>query len=157
MSSNVHRERSQVSEQNSEDQELSSVAEMQALVHEAADHTAPSSNWKDRVHAAARCFGLDWGRAKAFYYQDARRVDAKEMDDARRAIRKLRAAAQQRAATEHLAWLRSTVELHRESGEGMDSGTLDAIERFIGRIGDEDSAVVGVAAEDEDQSIGWGE
>lgn len=143
-----------MSEFHSEDEELSSLTEMQSLVHEAADYAAPTGNWKDRVHAAARAFGFEWGRAKAFYYRDARRVEAKEMDDARKAIRRLRADATRRQAAQHVAWLRSTLELHRQSGSGMDGKSLDELERVLGLIGDPDGAVVAVAAEDEDQSLG---
>lgn len=144
-----------MSELHSEDQELSSVAEMHALVHEAADYTASSQNWKDRVQAAARAFGLDWGRAKAFYYRDARRVDAKEMDDARRAIERLRRERERREAAEHIAWLRTTIEQHRARGSGMDSRSLletqralDEVERLIGAQGNTVGTVAVSAASD---------
>lgn len=144
-----------MSEQCSEGCELSSQAEMQALVHEAADLAAPTGNWKDRVQAAARALGFSWARTKAFYYQDARQVNAEEMDRARARIRELKRAAERTRAADHIAWLRSTLERHRETGEGMDGQTLDALEHLVRQARAVGGPVV-VAAEDQDQSVNWG-
>ncbi len=141
----------------SEDSKLSSLAEMQSLVHEAANYTASSDNWKDRVQAAARAFGFGWSRTKDLYYQDARRIDAEEMDHARKVVRKLNEDRKRREAAEHVAWLRRTVQSLREDGRQLDGDSLDVLERLAGVVGAEGSAVVAMAAEDEDQSIGWGQ
>src|SRR6185312_10430516 len=69
------REDSELSELRSARPEMSSVAEMHDLVVEAAG-TSPASNWKERVHAAARILDLPFGRAKRHYYGEARRVEA---------------------------------------------------------------------------------
>ncbi len=151
------------SEQRSEDCKLSSSIEMQQLVHEVADHTAPSGNWKDRVQAAARALGFEWSRTKAFYYQDARRIDSEEMDHARAVARKLKAEQRRRAAAEHVEWLRATVQSLRADGRQLDSDSLDVLERLAGVVGAEDCALVAMGAEtpaeydaDADQSEGWG-
>jgi hypothetical protein len=120
---------------------MSSVGEMHCLVHEAADYTAPTRNWKDRVHAAARAFDLGWERARAFYYRDARRVDAEEMDRARRAIRRLREQARERKNAEHLAWLNSTLAHLRASDPDFHREQIDGLEQVLSRVGALDSAV----------------
>lgn len=145
-----------MSEQRSEDSEMSSSIEMQALVHQAADFSATSGNWKDRVQAAARALGFEWSRTKAFYYQDARRVDAKEMDHARAVVRKLANEQRRRAAAEHVEWLRSAVQSLRADGRQLDSDSLDVLERLAGVVGDEGGAMVAMAVEDENQAIHWG-
>lgn len=132
----------------SEDSEMSSLVEMQNLVHEAADYTAHSDNWKDRVQAAARAFGFGWSRTKDLYYQDARRVNAEEMDRARKVVRRLKNERQRREAAEHVAWLRRTVKSLRAGGAELDGGSLDALERLAGVVGAEGGAVVAMATED---------
>lgn len=124
---------------------MSSLAEMNTLVHEAADIASDSRNWKDRVTAAARAFGFGWERTKAFYYQTARRVEAGEMDDARQAVRRLRDLDRRRKAAEHVEWLRRTVECLREDGRQLDSNSLDVLERLVGVVGADGGAVVAVA------------
>lgn len=109
---------------------MSSVAEMSALVREAADY-APSPNWKDRVHAAARVLRLPFGRAKRLYYGEARRVDAEEMDNARAAIRAVREAARRRRDNDHLLWLESEIARHRASGEELRGPHVDGLEHFL--------------------------
>lgn len=149
------RKDSEMSEQHSEDGEMSSLAEMQSLVHEAANYTATSDNWKDRVQAAARALGFGWSRTKDLYYQDARRINSEEMDHARRIVRTLKLEQQRREAAGHVAWLRRTVECLREDGGQLDSDSLDVLERLAGVMGAEGGAVVAVAAEDQDQSLNW--
>lgn len=114
---------------------MSSVAEMSALAHEAADHTALTSNWKDRVHAAARVLQLSFGRAKRLYFREARRVEAGEMDVARAAIEELREAALRRKAADHVNWLRSTVEHLRQTDEEFHQFDVDGFERALSRVG----------------------
>ncbi|UJW87916.1 hypothetical protein [Devosia sp. SL43] len=139
---------------------MSSLAEMKGLVHQAADFTSPSDNWKDRVQAAARALGFGWSRTKDLYYQDARRIDAEEMDHARKIVGKLKQDRQRREAAEHVAWLRRTVQSLRADGRQLDGDSLDVLERLAGVVGAEGSALVAmapeVAAEDFDQSQGWG-
>lgn len=118
----------------SQQPELSSLDEMSGLVREVADHAAPSTNWKDRVRAAARVLSLTPARAKALYYREARRVEAGEMDRARAATARFRAARQRARELEHLAWLREQV-------AGMDGIDVDAVQRLLGGDGDEAGAV----------------
>ena len=119
---------------------MSSVAEMSALVREVADYSAPSTNWKERVHAASRVLKLPFGRAKAHYYGEARRVDAEEMDRARAAAEELREAKLRRRSAEHLQWLNATVEHLRQTDEEFHSVDLVGLERAIARLGSLDSA-----------------
>jgi hypothetical protein len=144
----------------SEDSKLSSAVEMQTLVHQAADFTSPSGNWKDRVQAAARALGFGWSRTKDLYYQDARRIDAEEMDRARQVVRKLKDEQRQREAARHVAWLNRTLEYAVSQGADVDRSDLAAVERVLSRIGALDSALgnPGFTDADErtDQSQGWG-
>lgn len=75
-----------MSEQSSEDvdQNMSSVAEMTSLLRAVAAPTDPGEGVKAAIGRAARRLGLPWGRAKRLWYGEARRVDAWEMDAARR-------------------------------------------------------------------------
>jgi len=141
----IHQKDFEVSELNLEVGKLSSLAEMRALVHEVADFAAPSDNWKDRVQAAARAIGLEWERAKSFYYKTARRVDSGEMDNARAAVKRLRIANERREAARHVEWLRRTVEHLREDGGQFDSESLDVLERLAGVVGAGGGAVVAMA------------
>lgn len=139
---------------------MSSVAEMQALAHEAADLTAISSNWKDRVRAAAKVFNLSFGRAKRLYFSEARRVEVEEMDFARNAIEELREAELRRQSSVHIEWLRRTVEQVRAAGEELDGFDVDGLERALSRAGASHRAMGrGAASEfdaDIDQRNGWG-
>lgn len=132
---------SQVSELRSKRPEVSSEAEMSSLVHEVANYLAPSTNWKERVRAAARALNLPFGRAKAHYYREARRVDAEEMDVARAKAEELREASIRRKAAEHLSWLNSTVEHLRQTDEEFHSFDVAGLERAIARLGAQGSAV----------------
>lgn len=116
-----------MSEYRSKGAELSSSAEMTALVREVADFSAPSPNWKDRVNAAARVLHLPFGRVKAHYYGEARRVDAGEMDRAREAANELREARRLAREREHLAWLECEIARHRASGEELRGPHVDAL------------------------------
>lgn len=131
----------------SEDSKLSSLVEMQSLVHQAADMTAMSSNWKDRVQAAARALGFGWSRTKDLYYQDARRIAAEEMDHARQVVQRLKEERERREAAEHVAWLQRTIQSLRASGEELDGGSLDALERLAGVVSAESRALVAMASQ----------
>ena len=114
---------------------MSSVAEMSSLVREAAAFGAPaSSNWKERVRAAARVLSIPFGRAKRHYYGEARRVDAEEMDRARAAIRELREAKRRQREQDHLAWLECELGRLRASGEEFHGAHVDGLEHFL-RVG----------------------
>lgn len=141
MTMNLARKDLDVSETHSKDDEMSSVNEMHCLVHEAANFAAPTGNWKDRVQAASRAFGLGWERAKAFYYRDARRVDAEEMDRARRAIAKLRAEARDRKNAEHLAWLNRSLAHLQASDPEFFGQDISRLERALAGVGALDGAV----------------
>jgi hypothetical protein len=137
----VTQRNSQLSEQRSKGAEMSSVAEMSSLVREVADFAAPSPNWKDRVNAAARVLQLPFGRAKAHYYGEARRVDAEEMDRAREAAEQLREAKLRRKAAEHLAWLNTSIEHLRSVDPEFHSLDVAGLERAVARLGAQCGAV----------------
>ena len=149
-----------MSEQHSAEAKLSSVAEISALAHEAADLTAGSGNWKDRVRAAARAFGMSFGRAKRVYFKEVRRVDAEEMDVARAAVEQLREAALQRQSVGHIAWLRATVEHLRQTDEEFHRFDVDGLERAISRASAPRRALGRPSSSefdaDFDQRNGWG-
>lgn len=142
MTGNLERKDLDVFEHHSKDSEMSSVGEMSCMVHEVADYAAPAGNWKERVGAAARFFGFGWERTKAFYYRDARRVEAEEMDHARREIARLRAEARSRRDAEHLAWLREQIDRHRASGEELRGPHILALEHVLRMAGDMAGTVV---------------
>ena len=127
---------------------MSSVAEMSAMAHEAADHAALSTNWKDRVQAAARVLDLTFGRAKRFYFGEARRVEAMEMDRARAAIEELREVELRRKAAGHIAWLQSTVEHLRASDPEFHQFDVAGLERALARLGAPGGAVGSSGAAD---------
>jgi hypothetical protein len=122
---------------------MSSAAEMSALVREVADYGASSTNWKERVNAASRVLKLPFGRAKAHYYGEARRVDAEEMDRARAAARDLREQRRLARENEHLAWLECELARLRASGEDFHGPHMDGLEHFLrlARGGDSTVAV----------------
>ena len=122
-----------MSEFPSEKSKMSAVAEMAMLCREAADSRAPAGNWKQRVSAVARTFGVGWSRAKDFYYATARRVDAEEMDRARAAIRELRA---RRQATELRTSFRVVANRLRQIDPDFYGDTIAALERVALPAGD---------------------
>lgn len=128
---------------------MSSVAEMSSLVREVADFAAPSPNWKDRVNAAARVLGLPFGRVKAHYYGEARRVEAEEMDRARAAARELREQRRIAKEHEHLAWLECEIARHRAAGTDFHGAHGDALQHFL-RVARGDAGTVAVPATDAD-------
>lgn len=117
-----------------------SSAEMYSHVVEAAS-SAPSMNWKDRVHAAARVLGLPFARAKAFYYREDRRITAEEMDRARARIQQFREQRLREQAELHIAWLNSTVEHLRANGEELAGFDVSGLERALARTGTPNGAV----------------
>lgn len=119
---------------------------MSSLVHEVANYLAPSTNWKERVRAAARALKLPFGRTKAHYYREARRVDAEEMDRARAKATELREASIRRKAAEHMAWLNSTVEHLRAVDPEFHSFDVDGLERAVARLGALGGAVADTGA-----------
>jgi hypothetical protein len=127
---------------------MSSVAEMSSLVREAAAY-APSSNWKDRVHAAARALSIPFGRAKRHYYGEARRVEAEEMDRARAAIRELRAAKRQQREQDHLVWLECEIARHRASGEELRGPHVDGLEHLL-RLARAENGALAIPDDDAD-------
>lgn len=131
-----------------------SSAEMYSHVVEAAS-SAPSPNWKDRVHAAARVLGLPFPRAKAFYYREERRITAEEMDRARVRIQQFREQRLRREAEQHIAWLSATVEQLRQGGEELAGFDIPRLERALALAGTSDGAVGDLATEDHDQSKEW--
>ena len=130
-----------MSELRSKEPEMTSEAEMTALVHEVANYAAPSTNWKERVRAASRVLKLPFGRAKAHYYREARRVDAEEMDRARAAAEELREASIRRKAAEHMAWLNSTIEHLRTVDPEFHSLNVAGLERAVARLGSQCGAL----------------
>lgn len=129
----VTRKANPVQEHRSGKTEMSS-AEMYSYAFEAAQ-SAPTDNWKDRVHAAARVLNLPFARAKAFYYREPRRVTAEEMDYARQAIRALRDERRQRKAAELVANLNRTVAYLRATDPDGYSADIAALEHTLSRAG----------------------
>lgn len=113
---------------------MSSAVEMTSLVMEAAD-SAPSTNWKDRVHAAARLLNLPFARAKAFYYREPRRVTAEEMDHARDAVRALREQRARAKADELVSNLNRTVAYLRATDPDLYRDEIAGLERTLDRAG----------------------
>jgi hypothetical protein len=113
---------------------MSSVAEMSALVREVAEYSAESSNWKERVQAAARALRMPFGRAKRHYYGEARRVDAEEMDRARETVGRLR-------ATEHIRNLNRTAAYLRSVDPDLYGPAIAGIERSLAAAGVLDRAM----------------
>jgi hypothetical protein len=130
---------------------MTSEAEMTSLVHEVANYAAPSSNWKERVRAAARVLKLPFSRVKAHYYREARRVDAEEMDRARVAAEQLREDSIRRKAAEHLAWLNSTIEHLRTVDPEFHSVDVDGLERAVARLGSRCGAMADPGSTDSDR------
>lgn len=149
MTETVTRKANPVQEQRSGKQEMSS-AEMYSHVLDAAS-SAPSMNWKDRVHAAARVLGLPFARAKAFYYREDRRVTAEEMDLARQRIQQHREDRLHASHQEHLAWLYDTISQLHAAGEDVAGFEVDRLERAVARLG-ADRRAVGHARTDADAS-----
>jgi hypothetical protein len=154
MSETVTRKAKLVHEQRSCEQEMSSALEMASMVQEAAD-AARTSNWKDRVHAAARILGLPFARAKALYYGEYRRLTAEEMDLARLRIQQHREDRLHETHQQHLAWLYDTVAHLHEAGEDVAGFDVGRLERAVARLG-ADHRALGYQPEDEDQSREWG-
>jgi hypothetical protein len=155
MWSTVTRKDRSVSEQRSCEQEMSSALEMTSMVQEAAD-AARTSNWKDRVHAAARILGLPFSRAKAFYYREDRRVTAEEMDLARQRIQQHREDRLHASHQEHLTWLYDTISQLHAAGEDVGGFEVDRLERAVARLGAGRRSVGNPPdAEDHDQSREW--
>lgn len=130
---------------------MTSEAEMTSLVHEVANYAAPSSNWKERVRAAARVLKLPFNRAKAHYYREARRVDAEEMDRARAVAEELREARLRQKAAQHVAWLSATVEHLRQTDEEFHGVDIAGLERAIARLGSQCGPVADPASADPSQ------
>jgi hypothetical protein len=144
-----------VQEQRSYEQEMSSALEMTSMVQEAAD-AARTSNWKDRVQAAARILGLPFSRAKAHYYGEYRRVTAEEMDLARQRIQQHREDKLHETHQQHLAWLYDTISQLHEAGEDVAGFEVDRLERAIARLGADHRALGYQPEEEHDQSREWG-
>lgn len=121
-----------------EEREMSSVSELQMIAREVADYSAPSGGWKVRVRAVAHTLGLDWGRAKGAYYGQIKRVDAEEMDRARKRLQEIRART---AAREQARQFAATVAYLRSSDEDFHSDTIALLERAIDATGLHDSAM----------------
>jgi len=132
---------------------MSSVAEMSALVHEAADHSSPSGNWKDRVQAAARVLRMPFGRAKRHYYQEVRRVDAEEMDRARREIKRLRDQAELRKNSEHVEWVGRTLAYLETSDPELYRPEIAALERTLHAVGSPGGAMAVSRETSEDEAM----
>lgn len=130
-----------VAKQRFEDRQLSSVAEMHCLVHEAADLTAGRQGWKERVRSAAAVFGFDWSRTRGFCFKTARRVEAQEMDVARRRIAELREAAERQQISEHLDWLGRTLAHLRQVDPDFYREEIGSLERALHGLGASDRAV----------------
>lgn len=104
------------------------IQQMQRWSSEVADLTARSTNMKDRISAVAKAFGVEWGRAKSFYYGNVRRVDGFEKDAARAAVAALRA---QHAEQELAKSLNITANHLERLDAGFYRGTITQLRNAI--------------------------
>lgn len=125
----------------SEEREMSSVAELQMIAREVADFSAPSGGWKVRVRAVAHALGLEWGRAKGAYYGQIMRVDAEEMDRARKRLREIRARV---AAREQARQFSATAAYLRQVDPDFHRHTIAHLEHAVFSAGD----VAGIGTEE---------
>jgi hypothetical protein len=142
------------------------VAEMQELCEYISASRSKSTNIQAMTSALHKAFNpnlrrgderISWNRCYEFLKAKARLVQSWEKDLARAEAKAIRAAERERKTTEHIEWLRSIHERAAETGADMDRADLAVVERVLTRIGALDSAVGSPrAAEDEDQSKGWG-
>jgi hypothetical protein len=95
-----------MSERSSEKSEMSALSEASELIQEVA---GPAGSVKERIRRASRFLGFNYERAKSVWYQEARRIDAREMDSLREAARKLRQEDLERVAGEELRRLREEI------------------------------------------------
>lgn len=107
---------------------MSSVAEASTLLKRLVADEPTGTKIKGLIDAAAKKVGWKFSRTKDVWYEDARRIDAHEMDRLRDVIAKREADALKK----QLAGLRSKLaatdpKLHRP--------TIDALERALRRMG----------------------
>jgi hypothetical protein len=110
----------------SEFREMSDVAYAAELIRKVEDRRHMSV--KEWIAVTARRLGWPYSRAKAVWYEDARRIDAKEMDALRSAIRarETRILANDfRTQVDRIARLKAALavvdeEFHREQILGME-------------------------------------
>lgn len=84
---------------------------MRGLARSYADCVAVSSNFKARITAVARGFGVTWSRARGIYFGDARKIEAWEYRQAKRALELER--QRQEAREIHRQFLRTADHLER--------------------------------------------
>lgn len=127
-----------MSEKRSEYSEMSDVAYAADLIRQIEPRRNMSV--KEWIVVTARRLGWSYSRAKAVWYGDARRIDAREMDALRAAVRarETRSLAHDyRSQVDRIARLKAALavvdeEFHREQILGM--------ERSLGGRGDVDRA-----------------
>jgi hypothetical protein len=82
---NIGQRDSEMSEKRSENLEtgksiMGSVSEAAILIRRIAEPRPVGDSVKSAIRRAAHRLGWHWGRAKSVWYQEARRIDAHEMD-----------------------------------------------------------------------------
>lgn len=115
---------SEMSEKRSERSEMSSVSEASLLIRRVAEPRPIGDSVKAAIRRAAQRLGFSFSRTKDIWYQDARRIDAHEMD----ALRGL---------AERYANIATTL---RHQDEDFYRTQADALEYFANRLGGVDSA-----------------
>lgn len=108
-----------MSEFSSERSEMSSVAEASLLVRKVAEPRPVGDKVKSAIRRAAQRLGWPFSRTKDIWYEDARRIDAHEMD----ALRGL---------AERYANIAATL---RYQDEDFHRTQADALEYFANRLG----------------------
>ena len=108
-----------MSENRSEKSEMSSVAEASVLIRKVAEPRPIGDSVKAAIRRAAKALGFNFSRAKDIWYEDARRIDAHEMD----ALRGL---------AERYANIATTL---RYQDEDFHRTQADALEYFANRLG----------------------
>src|SRR5215813_8904428 len=124
----MERGASEMSESLSESTEMSSVAEASCLIRRVAGPREVGDSVKALIRRASRRLGWQFSRTKDVWYQDARRIDAEEMDR----LRDEAARVEANVARERLLALRNGLaatdpEFHRE--------TIDALEHVLRCMG----------------------
>lgn len=118
------------------EKQMCARVEASALVKRVAEPRECGDSVKAAILRAARRLGFAVSRTKDIWYEDARRIDAREMDTLRRAAAEARSEAAGRAEAlvaverlmaSHRALSAVDADFHRE--------TLAAIERSLGLMG----------------------
>lgn len=119
-----------MSESKFENSKMSSVSEASSLVRQVAGPRDAGESVKAVILRASRCLGFGYSRTKDIWYENARRIDAREMD----ALRARAARVDRDRAVQTVVGLRSRLaatDPHR-NGE-----VIAALDRALSAMGNE--------------------